>query len=101
MSPSLVLNVAVYFLAASMHVGGAFANFEVRGEVPSAAGHGVSPLMDAPSGTGDRTTGATGVGEPATVVGVPAAVVGVTAVVVEAVATFCLPSPPVSETATA
>ena len=47
-SPLLVTTVAVYVLAASMHMGGGSAKVMVRGEVPSAVGHGVVPVMAAP-----------------------------------------------------
>src|SRR5512135_2601267 len=35
-----------------MHLGGGLANDDVRGDDPSAAGHGVSPVILAPAGTG-------------------------------------------------
>ncbi len=47
-SPLLVTTVAVYVLAGSMHMGGGSAKVMVRGEVPSAFGHGVVPVMAAP-----------------------------------------------------
>ena len=47
-SPLLVSTVAVYVFAASMHIGGGSAKVIVRGEVPSASGHGVVPVMAAP-----------------------------------------------------
>src|SRR5437879_6336818 len=40
-----------------MHMGGAFANFVVRAEEPSALGHGVSPLIDAPAAGMVTSTG--------------------------------------------
>ena len=46
-----------------MHMGGGLANLVVRGDEPSAFGHGVSPVMVAPAGTGLRFT-------PVVVVGV-------------------------------
>ena len=61
-----------------MHAGGAWAKVVVRGEEPLAAGHGVTPVIVAPAGSGGGTGG---VGT-AWVVGVVAAVAGaVTAVV--------------------
>ena len=47
--PKLVSTTAVYFLAGSMHIGGAFANDVVRSAEPSVGGHGVSPVMDFPA----------------------------------------------------
>ena len=46
--PSLVSKVAVYFFAASMHVGGAFSNTVARSSLPSVFGHGVSPVTCLP-----------------------------------------------------
>jgi hypothetical protein len=44
----VVSNVATYFFAASMHIGGSFSKDVARLIVPSAAGHGVSPVMASP-----------------------------------------------------
>src|SRR3954449_5316489 len=75
-----------------MHVGGALANDDVRGDEPSAFGHGVSPVTLAPAGTG----AALGTPPAAAVVVDPPAVVVVSpgAVVVEDEATDDLSSPP-------
>ena len=43
-----VVTTAVYVFAASMHVGGALAKVIVLAALPSAAGHGVSPVSVAP-----------------------------------------------------
>src|SRR5947209_20475640 len=40
-----------------MHIGGGWANDVVRGDDPSAWGHGVAPVIDAPLATGFRLTG--------------------------------------------
>src|SRR4051812_19856395 len=40
-----------------MHIGGGFSNEVVREAEPSAGGHGVSPLIDSPVGSGGRSTG--------------------------------------------
>src|SRR5215203_2213030 len=64
--PWLVSNVAWYVVAGSMHIGGAFSNVVVRSDEPSALGHGVSPVMDAPAPGGGTSAGAS----PGTVVSV-------------------------------
>src|SRR5690349_3127964 len=43
-----------------MHIGGACSNDVVRGDDPSALGHGVSPLIDAPGATTGSDTGGFG-----------------------------------------
>ena len=60
MLPSVVSKVAVYFLAASIHIGGAFSNLVTRACEPSTAGHLVSPVSEAPGAvtTGVVATGA-------------------------------------------
>src|SRR5438045_2069832 len=64
-----------------MHVGGGLANDEVRFELPSAFGHGVSPVIFSPAGTG----WAWGTAPAAAVVVAPGAVVAVVDAVVDAV----------------
>src|SRR5436305_13576621 len=63
-----------------MHMGGGLANDVVRGDVPSAFGHGVSPVILAPSGTGTNDGGGVDVS-------------GAVVAVVSVVATFFLPPP--------
>src|ERR1700730_10774805 len=55
--PCVVSKVAVYFLPASRQLGGAWANDDVRGELPSAFGQGVAPVILAPAGTGAAVGG--------------------------------------------
>src|SRR5436309_2630210 len=55
--PFVVATDAAYVFAGSMHVGGGLANVVVRAALPSVAGHGVSPVIDAPGGGIVITTG--------------------------------------------
>src|SRR5436189_5560066 len=64
-----------------MHMGGALANDDVRLELPSALGQGVSPVIFSPAGTG----WALGTAPAAAVVVAPWAVVAVVDAVVDAV----------------
>ena len=81
-SPSVVLNVAVYFLAGSMQVGGGPANFSTRLAEPAAGGHGVASVSVSPFG---------GVGSSA----VSLTVVVLASVVVDPLEDSFLSSPPV------
>ena len=90
MLPSVVSKVAVYFLEASMHMGGAFSNLVTRACEPSTAGHLVSPVSVAP---GAVTTGAAGA---AVSVGASTAVSVVVSRTVSAEVTSDVSSPPVT-----
>jgi hypothetical protein len=83
-SPLLVTTVAVYFFAASMHMGGGSAKVMVRGDVPSAFGHGVVPVMAAPG----------------TVVGWNTVVAGVVEATDVALVAVSLSSPPLTSSET-
>src|SRR5215204_5815120 len=48
-APLSVVTTAVYVLVLSVQLGGACAKVTVRGELPSAAGHGVAPVSAAPA----------------------------------------------------
>ncbi|CAB5030920.1 unannotated protein [freshwater metagenome] len=91
MVPSVVSKVAVYFLAASIHIGGAFSNFVTRACEPSVTGHLVSPVSVAP---GAVTTGVVAVGAVESV-GVSTAVSDVVSRTVSVEATLEVLSPPV------
>jgi hypothetical protein len=73
MLPSVVTKVAWYVLPGSRQFGGGSLNVVIRGELPSAFGHGVGPLKVPP--TAGAAVGGVAVEGVAVVEGLPAAVV--------------------------
>src|SRR4051812_24337485 len=63
MLPTLVAITASYTTFGSLHWGGGPANWVVRGDEPSSAGHGVAPVMVAPAAAAGVLTVGPGVVE--------------------------------------